>query len=197
MVIRSFLAFELPYNIKKMVRQVSEHIRRANLNVRWVNVDNIHLTVVFMGNIREEDIPAIKGQIRKACMEFGPFDIELNGLGVFPNVQRPRVLWLGLDGDIERMSSLKSALQELLKPFGIKEEKRSFRPHLTMGRFRKPNRGDSTLDNIISQYKDLDGPVCQLKELIMFKSELKREGAEYTKMESWPLPGVIQPQEDV
>ena len=197
MVIRSFLAFELPYDIKRMVKQISKDIRRSKLNVRWVRVDNIHLTVIFMGNMRAEDISAARGEIKKICIEFGPFDIKLKGLGVFPNRQRPRVLWLGLDGEIERMSSLRDSLQELLKPFGIKEEKRSFKPHLTMGRFRKPNKGDSLLDNIISQYKDLGSPVCQLKELVMFKSELKPEGAEYTRVESWPLSGDIHSTEDV
>lgn len=192
MVIRSFLAFELPSDIKKMVTHVSEDVRGSKLNVKWVKVDNIHLTVVFMGNISTEDVPAIREGIKKGCLGFDPFDISLKGLGVFPDTRRPRVLWLGLEGEIERMSSFKKDLQERLKTFGIKEEKRSFKPHLTLGRFRKPNRGDPILEGIISRYKDLESPVCPLEELVMFKSELKPEGAKYTRLESWTLKGMIE-----
>jgi len=189
MVIRSFLAFELPSDIKKMVTHVSEDVRGSRLNVKWVKVDNIHLTVVFMGNISTEDVPAIREEIKKGCLGFEPFDIYLKGLGVFPDARMPRILWLGLEGEIERMSSFKKGLQERLKTFGIKEEKRRFKPHLTLGRFRKPNRGDPILEGIISRYKDLESPVCPLEELVMFKSELKPEGAKYTRLESWTLKG--------
>ena len=185
MPIRSFLAFELPPEIKKRALLVSEDVRRSGLNAKWVKVDNIHLTVVFMGDIKEEDVPAIKDKIKKVCLGFDPINISLNGIGVFPNSRRPRVLWLGLDGEIERLSSLRDGLQEQLKTFGIKEEKRPFRPHLTLGRFRKPGRGNSKLDDIISRYEELEGPVCRLEELIMFKSELRPQGAVYTMLCSW------------
>jgi RNA 2',3'-cyclic 3'-phosphodiesterase len=196
MVIRSFLAFELPPDIKRTVTLISEDARRSKLNVRWVKVDNIHLTVVFMGNVREDDVPSIKEAIKTVCIESGPFDISLKGVGVFPNARRPRIIWLGLDGEIERIASLRDGLQKQLRAFGIKEEERMFRPHLTLGRFRKPNRGDPRLDDIIARYKDHAGPVCRLEELIMFKSELKPGGAEYSRLGSWRLsknPGAEDP----
>jgi 2'-5' RNA ligase len=187
MAIRSFLAFELPPEIKKKILLVSEDLRRSGLNAKWVKVDNIHLTVVFMGDIKEEVIQAIKEEVKTVCLGFPPFKISLDGIGVFPNTRRPRVLWLGLEGEIERISSLRDGLQEHLKPFGIKEEKRPFKPHLTLGRFRKQNRGGSQLDEIINRYRELEGPLCRVEELIMFKSELRSQGAIYTKMDSWKL----------
>ena len=189
MTIRSFLAFELPHGIKDMVTKVSEEVMMSSLNVRWVKVDNIHLTVVFMGSIRSEDIPEMGEAIAEVCGGFGPFDISLKGLGVFPNSRRPRVLWLGLYGDLERMASLRDKLQEMLRPFGIKEEKRALRPHLTLGRFRTPGKRAPGLEDIIAQYEGLESPVCRMDELILFKSELKSRGAEYIKLRSWPLTG--------
>jgi 2'-5' RNA ligase len=189
MMIRSFLAFELPLEIKRTVKQVSEDVRRSKLNVKLLNVDNIHLTVVFMGNIKTEDIPAIEREIKRGCAGFDPFDISLKGLGLFPNARRPRVLWLGIECETERMSSLKTDLQERLRIYGVKEEKREFRPHLTLGRFRKSNRSSSPLEGIITRYKGLESPVFTLKELVMFKSKLTPKGAEYTKLASWPLKG--------
>jgi 2'-5' RNA ligase len=188
-MIRSFLAFELPTDIKKIVAQVSKEIRQLTLNVRWVDVENIHLTIVFMGNINEQEIPHMSQAIEKVCLRYPPFHVSLKSLGAFPNTRRPRVIWLGLQGDTEKMSFFKKALQKHLKPFGIKEEKRSFKPHLTLGRFKNPGPVDSLLDNFIGTYKDLSGPECPLNELILFKSDLKPGGAEYTKLKTWSLSG--------
>lgn len=189
MKIRSFLAFELPSEIKKVVARVSEELRQSTLKARWVKVDNIHLTVVFMGNIETEDIPAIAQGVNEVCQTFGSFDLSIKGVGCFPNRSNPRVLWLGLDGDLEPMSDFRDALQGNLTGFGIKEEKRKFKPHLTLGRFRKPKKMDSNEEQLLSKYEDLSSPVCSLKELILFKSDLKPTGAVYTKMEAWPLTG--------
>jgi 2'-5' RNA ligase len=189
MKMRSFLAFELPLEIKNVVARVSEELRQSTLNARWVKVDNIHLTVVFMGNIETEDIPAIAGGVKEVCQAFGAFDLSLKGIGCFPNRRNPRVLWLGLDGDLEPMSEFRDALQGHLTDFGIKEEKRKFKPHLTLGRFRKPKKMDSKEDQLLSKYEDISSSVCSLKELILFKSDLKPTGAVYTKVEAWPLKG--------
>ncbi|UCB50271.1 MAG: RNA 2',3'-cyclic phosphodiesterase [Deltaproteobacteria bacterium] len=189
MKIRSFLAFELPLEIKNIVARVSGELRQSTLNPRWVKVDNIHLTVVFMGSIETEDTPAITRVVREVCQTYGPFDISLKGIGCFPNRRSPRVLWLGLDGDLEPMSEFRDALQGHLKGFGIKEEKRKFKPHLTLARFRKPKKMDAKEDQLLSNYEDISSAVCSLKELILFKSDLKPTGAVYTKVESWPLTG--------
>ncbi len=188
-MIRSFLAFELPLDIKDIIRRVSEELRQSALKVRWVNVENIHLTIVFMGNIHEQEIPFMNQAIEKVCQRYAPFQVSLTGLGAFPNTMRPRVIWAGLEGDTIKMSFFKKALQKHLKPFGIKEEKRSLKPHLTLGRFRNPGPVDSLLDNFIGTYKDLSGPECSLNELIFFKSDLRPGGAVYTKLGSWPLSG--------
>ena len=189
MAIRSFLAFELPPDIKRMIKDISEDVRRSGLDLKLVKVDNIHLTVVFMGNIRSEDVQAIGEEAEDVCSGFEPFEITLKGLGVFPNTRRPRVLWLGLEMETERISAFRDSLQERLLDFGVKEEKRAFTPHLTLGRFRKPERNDPLLGDIISRYADIKGPVGRLEELVMFKSELRSGGAEYTKLNSFPLKG--------
>jgi 2'-5' RNA ligase len=189
MKIRSFLAFELPLEIKKIVAQVSGELRQSSLNARWVKVDNIHLTVVFMGNMETRDIPAIAQGVKEVCQTFSPFDLSLRGIGCFPNRRNPRVLWLGLDGDMEPMADFRDALQGQLTGFGIKEEKRKFKPHLTLGRFRKPKKMDFKEEQLLSKYEDISSSVCSLKELILFKSDLKQTGAVYTKLDAWPLTG--------
>jgi 2'-5' RNA ligase len=189
MEIRSFLAFELPWDIKTVVDRVAGEVRRSSLDVRWVKVENIHLTVVFLGNIKTQDLEGIEKGAEEICHRYRPFDIALGGMGCFPNTRNPRVVWLGLQGDLDRMSPFRDALQEKLEPFGVKAEKRPFRPHLTLGRFKKQGKSDGRLLQILSSHKELTSPVCSLNELVLFKSDLKPGGAVYTKMVSWALSG--------
>jgi len=189
MEIRSFLAFELPPEIKSIVSHASQDMRRSHLDVRWVKVSNIHLTIVFMGNVHPENLKGIGENVERVCHRYGPFDIFLKGAGVFGGRRNPRVLWIGLEGALERMSHFKGALHKHLSPFGIKVEKRSFRPHLTLGRFRKGAGPGPPFDELLSKYKDLSSPVCSLGQLVMFRSDLKPGGAEYTILKAWPLEG--------
>ncbi|MBC8417738.1 MAG: RNA 2',3'-cyclic phosphodiesterase [Desulfobacterales bacterium] len=189
MEIRSFLAFELPIEIKNMISAVSENARKTSLDVRWVNAANIHLTIVFMGSVPEEHIGSIGNSVRDVCQGYGPFNIMAKGLGLFGSRRNPRVLWIGLGGDIDRMSYFRNDLQKGLKPFGIKEEKRRFSPHLTLGRFRKGAKTGAHVDDLLSKYQDLKSPECKLNQLVLFKSDLKPGGAVYTRLGAWPLNG--------
>jgi 2'-5' RNA ligase len=189
MEIRSFLAFELPPDIKKRVLAVSAELRRSPLDVKCVKGDNIHLTVVFLGNVDSDDIKALGEAVEEVCRGYGPFSISLKGIGCFPDRRNPRVLWLGLEGDLERLSCFRDDLQGHLRPFHIKEEKRPFSPHLTLGRFRRHNRRDALLDEWMSEHADVESPACGLGPMILFRSDLNPGGALYTKMASWPLSG--------
>jgi len=189
MEIRSFLAFELPEQIKGIVSRVSGEMKKGSLDVRWIKVDNIHLTVVFIGNISADRLKEMDTVVRDVCQDYGPFNISISGAGVFAGRRNPRVLWIGLDGDIERMSSFRNTLQKHLTPFGIKEEKRRFNPHLTLGRFRKGAKSSVHLDELLLQYRELTSPLHTLRELVLFKSDLKPGGAVYTKLNAWPLMG--------
>jgi len=189
MAIRSFLAFELPVDVKRIIKTVSEDVRQLPLNVRWVNVDNIHITTVFMGDVQEERIGPIQDVVKDVCQGYGPFSIALKGIGVFGSRRNPRVLWVGLDGGIDRMACFKDDLQKGLRPFGIKEEKRRFKPHLTLGRFRKGARTGTDLEDLLLKYHDLTSPDCKIKEFVLFKSDLRPGGAVYSKLDGWPLIG--------
>ena len=99
------------------------------------------------------------------------------------------MFWVGLEGETVRMGCFRDDLQGRLKPFGLKEDKKVFRPHLTLARFRRAERCDSPLNDIISRYKDFRRPDFTLDELVFFKSELKRDGAVYTRLRTYGLKG--------
>jgi len=189
MAIRSFLAFELPVDIKKIIMAVSEDVKQLPLDVRWVNVANIHLTIVFMGDVQEEEIKPIQEIVKGVCLGYGPFSIGIKGIGLFGNRRNPRVLWIGLDGAIGRMGYFRDNLQKKLRPFGIKEEKRRFKPHLTLGRFRKGAGAGTHLNDLLSKYHDLTSPEGIIEELVLFKSDLRPGGAVYSRLNGWSLTG--------
>lgn len=189
MAIRSFLAFDLPKEIRKTVSLIYRGIKASSLDVRWVKEENIHLTVIFMGNVDEKDIDPIGKVVEKACKKYGPFMIRAKGAGIFSNLKNPKVLWIGVEGDIERMGHFRSRLQKELKPFGIKEENRKFSPHITIGRFRKGFNEKDKLKELLAKFNEITSPDALLKELVLFKSELRPEGALYTKINSWLLQG--------
>ncbi len=189
MAIRSFLAFELPVDIKRIIVKVSEDVRQLPLNVRRVNVDNIHITTVFMSDVQEEQIGPIQDVVKDVCQGYGPFSIAIKGIGLFGSRRNPRVLWIGLDGAIDRMACFRDDLQKGLRPFGIKEETRRFKPHLTLGRFRKGAKTGTHLDDLLSKYHDLTSPECIIEELVLFKSDLRPGGAVYSRLNGWPLTG--------
>jgi RNA 2',3'-cyclic 3'-phosphodiesterase len=187
--IRSFLAFELPRQIKQELLGIHDGLKRSSLDVRWVKPEGVHLTMVFMGDVKDERIPPIMEGLGKVCAHYGPFPMSLRGIGCFPNSRNPRVLWVGVEGDLGRMSRFRDDLQEALLPFGIRPEKKDFRPHLTLGRFKRAGKRAGELEELLLKHRGLTSPVCSLNELILFRSDLKAGGAVYTKMGSWDLEG--------
>ncbi len=189
MGIRSFLAFELPEEIDKIVARTSAEMRRHGLDVRWVRPANIHLTIVFMGDVDPERFNAIEAALDPVCRGHKPFWVALKGTGVFPNKRRPNVVWIGLAGDVEEMSQFRDALQDQLTFFGVQKEARPFKPHLTLGRFRRGSAPGEGLDRALSSFADLESPVCALEGLTLFRSDLKPEGPIYTRLKQWALEG--------
>lgn len=188
MVIRSFLAFEIDPKVKKVVEEVSYYLQNSSIHAKWVRPENIHITLIFMGNIKINMLEAIKKEIKEVTHRTECMKVRLKGMGCFPDKRRPRVIWIGLDGDIKKMGELKDNLMKKLKSFGIKDEKREFKPHLTLGRFKKsgPSLGNQ-LNEAFERYSSLTSEDFILRELILFKSELRPEGANYTKIFSFPL----------
>jgi 2'-5' RNA ligase len=187
MGIRSFLAFELPVEIREQIRVISKELKKTALPVRWVKADNIHLTILFLGSVDENVIGDIEKKVNVVVKGFSAFKTKLNAVGAFPHWKRPRVIWVGLNGDIERLANLRDELQEELKDLGFMPEKRPFRPHLTLGRFKGPLDRNEDMKWICDKYRDINSDLYQLNELILYKSDLKPDGPVYTKMATWPL----------
>jgi 2'-5' RNA ligase len=169
------------------VRRISEEIRRTPLPVRWVDPANIHLTVVFMGSLEEDLLDPVREEVEKAIEDSRAFQVDLSSAGIFGTVRNPRVLWLGLKGDIERMGKLRDRLQRSLAAFGIKEEDRPFRPHLTLGRFKEGAKGGRELEGILDKYRYIGGNPCTMGDLVLYKSDLRAGGPVYSPIYKWSM----------
>ena len=177
--IRTFIAFELPPAVIALLRGVQQKLKRLNLRARWVRPENIHLTLKFLGDIQPGDVDRIGVAMADAAGEFGPFSLAVKGLGVFPGIKRPRVIWVGIGGDTHALLALQNRLEEKLAPLGFPAEKRAFKAHLTLGRIKHAGNPE-IIRQIINDLSDLNSEDFILKQLILFKSDLKPSGAVYS-----------------
>ena len=179
--IRTFIALELPPAVISLLHKVQQDLKRMNIRARWVRPENIHITLNFLGDINPGDIDKIGVAMTAAAIEFPPVTLTVRGIGVFPGIKRPRVIWVGLGGDIRSLLSLQSRLEQELAGAGFPKDKRSFKAHLTLGRI-KQSAGPAVIRQMISEYATLSSDEFSCNQVILFKSDLKPSGAVYSKL---------------
>jgi 2'-5' RNA ligase len=179
--IRTFIAIEIPGNIISKIRELQEGIKVYGLKIRWVRSENIHLTLKYLGDVEAVKIGEIAEAISKTVEGYIPISLKAKGIGVFPGIKRPRVLWVGLTGQLESLVRLQKTLDENLKVLGFPGEKRPFKGHLTMGRI-KAKFGDALM-----AFRSFEPETFTASQIILYKSELKPSGAVYTKLSSASL----------
>jgi 2'-5' RNA ligase len=186
--IRTFIAIELPDNVKEFLEDISSRLKKCRADVKWVRTNGIHLTLKFLGYVDTDVVPIIERDSRLVFAEQKPFSLRVLGLGAFPGLARPRVIWAGLN-DPERMTArLASKVEELLEPLGFQREKRPLTPHLTLGRVRS-NKNCGDLIDTVRQSMDISGPTFVADHAVLFESILKPTGAEYSVIRSFDFSG--------
>jgi len=184
---RTFIAIEIPAEIKAALAALQTELRRVGADVNWTRAENIHLTLKFLGEVDERLI----GEIEKVCVdsvaEFRPFALSLNDTGVFPDSRQPRVLWAGLSGEVEKVIEMQRRLDERLALIGFEREEKAWRPHLTIGRV-KSNRKTRELLALATSHS-LPALSFEVREIVLMKSELQPAGARYTPMAKAYLRG--------
>ena len=184
--IRTFIAIELPGPVQSMLVQMQQELNSLRLKARWVRAKNIHLTLKFLGDIDVGDIENIGGAMADAAGDCGPLALKIGGIGFFPGTKRPRVVWVGLEGDIPNLHNLQRSLEDRLAAVGFTREKRSFKAHLTLGRMRQTADSD-TIRRILRDYTELGDHQFIADRITLFKSVLKPSGAEYSKLKETEL----------
>jgi len=180
-LIRSFLAIELPKPILIKIGEVQEDLRSTHAEVGWVNPEKIHLTLKFFGNIEESRIDPIVRSIEESVRKTFSFSLKVRGVGAFPHLKNPRVIWIGLVDEKEILTSFQKELEVRLEKIGFRPEDRPFHPHLTLGRM-KGSRGKEGLLGKMEKHKEEEFGDLQVDRVVLFKSDLKPSGPIYTAL---------------
>jgi len=179
--IRTFIAIELPEEIIYTISKVQEEIKSYGLKIRWVRPENIHLTLKFLGDIQEADTEKVARAVSESVTGYHPISLAVKGIGVFPGIKRPRVLWLGISKKLDLLTALQRTLDEKLEAIGFPKEKRPFRGHLTLGRI-KDKIDPKRLHGVLKEFAQFESEHFFAHRIILYKSELKPKGAVYTKL---------------
>ncbi|MFA5142747.1 MAG: RNA 2',3'-cyclic phosphodiesterase [Candidatus Omnitrophota bacterium] len=184
---RTFIAIELSEEIKDSLAQVQSHLKYAGADVKWVEKNNIHLTLKFLGEIDEKLCADVKVALDTIAKDTQPFEISLKDIGMFP-----RVIWVGLDKGAKESTELAKKIDLSLSKLGFQEETRAFTAHLTIGRVRSPKnkqalkeKAKSCRERDVAGQEIFPGKVKGqeiIKSVILFRSKLTPAGPVYTKL---------------
>ncbi len=177
--LRLFLGLELPDPVKQRLLAVRQPVAGA----RWQRADQLHLTLAFLGSVEEQLLPDVRTAARSLPVK--PFDLAVTGLGCFGHPDRPRNLWAGVQ-PVEQLAELQDALNERLILSGFTREKRTFRPHITLARFR--NNAGSVAHLLKDGERSLAGSFL-VHRITLFESLLGESGSVYHVVERFPLRG--------
>ena len=181
--IRSFVAIELPEEAKKGLARLRKQLERDEHKfVKWVDPGGIHLTLKFLGNIPSERVTEITEAMGKAVQGISPFRLEVSGLGAFPSLKQARVLWVGIGGELDQLSTLQQNIDSVLAALGFAREERPFVPHLTLARVREgaslPER--RSFGELVGSAAFEDKYPIEVEAVRLMRSQLTPAGALYT-----------------
>ena len=190
--VRAFVAVELPPEVRDalsaVVRSLDAH---AIGSLRTVDPSSVHLTLRFLGNVPASRVLAIEDTLVDAASQSGRFRLRLGETGTFPERGAPKVLWVGLAGDVDALVALQSRIEAVLEPLGFAPEGRPFRPHLTLARMRdRSTRSErNRARDALSSSPFEPGLSFEVESVSLMRSILRREGARYARLASIALPG--------
>jgi 2'-5' RNA ligase len=179
--IRAFIAIELPETIKSSIETIQARLKSLELPLRWVRVENIHLTMKFLGEIEEIEIGSIESALQDSVKMQAPLMLSAKGVGVFPGIRRPRILWVGIHDHETGLAGLQKSIEKQLHRIGYSKEGRPFKGHLTIGR-AKGYVDERKLKEALDSFLAFESSPFTVTEFFMFRSVLKPGGPEYTKL---------------
>lgn len=190
--LRLFIAIEIPADVKSQIASVISKLKTAHSDVRWEQIEKLHVTLKFLGDTKEELLPQIVLRLEKIAAEIARFSISYSGVGCFPNTREPRIIWIGAYEAAAETSEPTGTLQSLVESIetamasvGFEKEKRKFHAHATIGRVKSQNNIGNLLRTIEST--TLDCTPTEVSEIVLIKSELKPSGSEYRRLKTFLL----------
>ncbi len=185
-MIRAFLAIRPAPQVLDRLAAFQTELAKTGADVRWITGDSLHMTVQFLGDVRESELATIERGLVESFAEQPPIDVECRGFGVFPNQKKPRILWVGLEGD--GLASVAERTEIALAPIGFPPEEREFHPHISVGRMRS-TRGFDSLLRALKTYGTEGFGSSRIDHAILYKSDLRPDRSVYTPLVTIPFGG--------
>lgn len=181
---RAFLAVDVAEELKMRIGEIQDILKSADAHVKYVEQGNLHFTLKFFGDVGRRKIQRISDIVERTAGDYEPFTMDIKGLGVFPNMNYIRVIWLGVKNP-EIFSNLQETLDREFKKIGFKLE-RDYVPHLTIGRVKGPRNKDKLIE-LLSNMEDVEVGPMTVRELRLKKSELTPSGPLYSDIKVFKL----------
>ncbi len=183
---RTFIAVEAVDGVHAQAQAAIERLRPLATNVKWVEPENLHWTLQFLGDLRDEEIAEVCRRVGKVAADIEPFSLTGASVGAFPKPDRPRVLWLGADEGSDKFCQLQSAIEQNVEGMGFRGENRQFVPHLTLGRVG-PGDNTAALVQGLGELAGIAGGQMFVDEVVVYESEPQRSGPKYVPLAHLPL----------
>jgi RNA 2',3'-cyclic 3'-phosphodiesterase len=184
MSLRLFVALELREDVRQAIGDLIAPLKLLSKAARWVRPEGMHVTLKFIGRVGDDRLEPIRSALAPVRSQ-RPVDLRFQGVGFFPNDERPRVIWCGVESSTN-LSPLARAVERALEPLGIALESRDFVPHLTLARFSKPERIPK-LARVAADFQTHEFGSARETEFHLFESILRPSAAEYKKLASFPF----------
>ena len=187
--VRTFVAVEASPAVRERAARLIAEFSSAGAGVKWVEPQNLHVTLKFLGDVDAEKIPRVCEAVQQAAAGIAPFEFQLHGAGAFPNPSRPRTIWLGPAAGDKEMAELSRRIEKAVEKLGFPREGRRFQAHLTIGRVRHAGPELAELGELLRAAKDVEVGTMPVDEVVVFSSQLQPSGPIYEPLARTPLGG--------
>ncbi len=177
---RLFVAVELPQNIKERLTNLEEELKKSGADAKWVEPQNIHLTIKFLGGVPEEKTEEIQKLLSDLFVSRKPFCVTLDRLGCFPSAGSARIIWAGLEDKNKTLKAMAGVLDEALDKAGFEKETKEFQSHATLARLRSPRNKIALIEKINHLNQDFRPQTFTIDNITLFESRLSPKGPSYS-----------------
>jgi len=188
-MLRLFIAIELPLDVQEIIGAAQSDLARQPMPVRWADPAGSHLTLKFLGSTPGERVGLIEAALEQVAQRHQPFLLETARVGVFPNLKAPRVVWLGIAGDLGALGAIQQDVEQFVAPLGYPTERRPFNAHLTLGRtIKRAQPVDvARIGQVVSVATAIAPAAWQVSRVSLMRSELGPGGPRYSRLNAWAL----------
>lgn len=193
--LRVFIAITLPDNVRDVLQETIEALKSHGIfGVRWARKEHVHLTVKFLGNVEKEALPSVLHRLNEVGLDTNPFDLKLGHLHAFPKGKLSRIVWTGIDGNLDALLFLQDSIQEEMVNLGFRKESRNSLPHITLGRVKYNGTAKQReyMCRGVDVLKILGKAYWGVESIDVMESKLFRSGAVYHKLAQIRLGSLLK-----